>query len=109
MIETLAVGGVITTLEVDNPSLAAVVQDGANGITAASPAEAARRLAALIDEPERARALREQAATRARADFPSWDERVEREMTLIQATVEQHRHGRAAPGAALSAHEGSRA
>jgi glycosyltransferase involved in cell wall biosynthesis len=109
VIETLAVGGVIVTLDVNNPSLAAVVQDGENGITAASPADAGRRLAELISEPERARALREQAATRARDAFPWWDERVEREIMLIQATVEQRRHRRAAPGAALGARERSRA
>jgi glycosyltransferase involved in cell wall biosynthesis len=103
VIETLAVGGVITTLDVGNPSLAAVVQDGENGITAASPADAARRLAELISAPPRALALREQAATRARQDFPTWDERVEREVALIHTTVEQRQQRRAAHGAAQPA------
>ena len=98
VIETLSVGGVITTLEVDNPSLAAVMQDGENGIAAASPADAARRIAQLIREPERARALRARAAARARDDFPSWDERIDREVELIRTTVEQHRRRQGVAG-----------
>jgi glycosyltransferase involved in cell wall biosynthesis len=85
VIEALAAGGIVVTQ--DSPVLDGVISDGENGFRVRSPAEAAARLTALLQKPEQARAMRARAVASARRTFESWDQRVAREIGLIETHV----------------------
>ena len=89
VIEALAAGSVV--IAQDSPVLDGVIADGDNSFRVRSPAEAAARLAALLENAEQARTVRAQAAACARQTFESWDERVGREVRLIETYVARRR------------------
>jgi glycosyltransferase involved in cell wall biosynthesis len=85
VIEALAAGGIVVAQ--DSPALEGVISDGGNGLRVRSPAEAAARLDALLQDADGARAMRTRAASCARRTFESWDQRVDREIQLIETHV----------------------
>lgn len=89
VIEALAAGSVVVAQ--DSSVLDGVIADGANGVRVRSPAEAAARLDALLQNVELARAMRAQAAADARRTFEAWDERVAREIRLIETCAARHK------------------
>ena len=85
VIEGLAAGGVVVAQ--DSEALDGVIRDGDNGLRVSSPAEAAARLVALLEDVDAFRAMRARASASARQTFESWDQRIGREIQLIETHV----------------------
>ena len=82
VIEALTAGSIVVTQ--DSPVLDGLISDGETGLRVQTPQEAATRLDALLHDPEKAQNLRHRAHTRAQQTFEPWDQRVAREIQLIE-------------------------
>ncbi|MGF1477775.1 MAG: glycosyltransferase family 4 protein [Geminicoccaceae bacterium] len=89
VIEALAAGGVVAAQE--SEVLDGVIKDGENGLRIRSPEDAANRLADLLSRPQQIDAMKSHAARSAREIFLPWEERVAREIGLIEKAVEDRR------------------
>ncbi len=84
-IETLAAGAVLVAP--DDGSLNGVIEDDVSGILVRDSAEGAVRIAKLIEHPDQLNRLGAKASQSARRNFPSWDERVQDELMLIENSL----------------------
>jgi len=80
-IEALCAGAIVIAW--DDGSLNGVIESGVNGILINSPEQAAEHIVALIEDPQKARAMRNCAKAQAAKLFPSWEERSLMEVQLI--------------------------
>ena len=80
-IEALYAGAVVVAW--DDGSLDGVIENGVNGILVNTPEQAAEQIALLLQDPQRAEAIRRCAKERATRLFPSWEERSLVEVQLI--------------------------
>lgn len=84
-IEYITNGGVVLSL--DDGSLDEVVRSGENGFLVRDMAEAARVVLRLLREPELSPRVRKNAEETSRAYFLTWEERVAKEIALIEETA----------------------
>lgn len=84
-IEYITNGGIV--LSTDNGSLDEVVRSGENGFLVRSMTEAARVVLRLLREPGLSARVRKNAEETSRAYFLTWEERVAREIALIEETA----------------------
>lgn len=85
VIEGLAAGAVVVVQ--DSDVLDGVIEDNVSGLRIKNTSDAAKRLAALLDDHTRVQEMRIRAAAAARRSFVPWADRVNREVRLIEGTA----------------------
>lgn len=88
-LEALACGSILVSLQ--DPTLDGIIKDGETGVVGLSIEEAAEKFLGLIQDETKYRRVRANAGVHAKRILPSWTERADWEVSLIESAARGER------------------